>query len=288
MDDNIETKEKKNKIISIFIILLLVIIGIISYARYIGTTGIQVIENAVIDEELPSSFNGFKIVQFADIHYGRTTSLKDIKKIVTKINDLKPDVVIFTGDLFDKDIKITDDDVNNLKEILASIDANINKYAVKGDSDYNYITEYETIFKYADFNILDNASDFIYYKDITPIKIIGTTSLLKSEIDYTSAFDNFEDENDYFTILISHEPTIIDNLNDNKVNVIFASHSLGGLINIPLVGGIIKYKGSNNYIKGYYDVNNIQMYVNSGIGTQDYSFRFNNRPCINLYRIYNY
>ena len=46
-------------------------------------------------------------------------------------------------------------------------------------------------------------------------------------------------------------------------------------------------KGSDNYTKGVYNVGNIKMYVNSGIGTQDYKFRFNNRPSIDLFRLYN-
>lgn len=287
MEENKEINNK-HKLISFLFIILLVIICVILYARYFGTTGLKVIENSIVDEELPSSFNGYKIVQFADIHYGNTTTIDDIKNITKNINNLKPDIIIFTGDLFDKNIKVTEDDVNILKEELAKIESNINKYVVKGDNDYQYLTEFETIFKYANFTILDNMNELIYYKDNTPIKIVGTTSELKSNIDYTSAFKNLEDENEYFTILISHEPNIIKSINDYKVNIIFTSHSLGGLINIPFVGGIVKYKGSDNYIKGYYEIENTKMFVNSGIGTQDYHFRLFNRPSINLYRLYNY
>lgn len=287
MEDNLE-KSKKNKIISILIFIFLIIGCIIAYARYVSTTGLQVIETGVIDSSLPNSFNGFKVVQFADIHYGRTTSLKDIKKMVEKINTLKPDIVVFTGDLFDKDITINEEDVNHLKEELSKITANISKYAVKGDCDYKNSTDFETIFKYADFTLLDNMNELIYYKGNTPIKIVGTTSLLKSDIDYTNAFQTFGDENEYFTILLSHEPKIVDQIHDYKVNVVFTSHSLGGLIHIPFIGGMIKFKGSNEYLKGYYKVKDTQMFVNSGIGTQDYDFRFFNRPSINLYRLYNY
>lgn len=283
-----EKKSNKHKLIVILGLIVISITSVILYSRYIATKGLQVIEDAVVDKNLPSSFNGFKIVQFADIHYGKTTSLDDIKKVVISINNLKPDIVLFTGDLFDKDIKITENDVTKLKDELSKIDSSINKYAVKGDNDYKYLTDFETIFKYANFTILDNSNELIYYKDNTPIKIVGTTSLLESKIDYESAFNTFGDENRYFTILISHEPNVIKNIKDYNVDVMFASNSLGGLINIPFVGGIIKFKGSDNYIKGYYQINDTKMYVNSGIGTQNYSFRLFNRPSINLYRLYNY
>ena len=115
MEDN-KGSTKKHKVVSFFLIILLVIIITILYSRYVSTTGLQIIENSIVDEELPSSFNGFKIVQFADIHYGKTTTLEDIKDIVKNINKLKPDLVIFTGDLFDKDIKVNEDDITSLKD----------------------------------------------------------------------------------------------------------------------------------------------------------------------------
>lgn len=283
-----EKKNNKHVLIVILGILIILITSIILYSRYIATKGLQVIEKSVVDKNLPASFNGFKVAQFADIHYGKTTSLEDIKKMVKNINKLNPDIVIFSGDLFDNDIKVSEKDINKLKDELSKIDASINKYAVKGDNDYKQITDFETIFKYANFTILDNSNEMIYYKDTTPIKIVGTTSLLKSKIDYESAFNTFGDENEYFTILISHEPNVIEHVKDYNINLLFTSNSLGGLINIPFIGGIIKFEGSDNYIKGYYKVNNTQMYVNSGIGTQKYNFRLFNRPSINLYRVYNY
>lgn len=283
-----ENKNSKHKLIVILGILIILITSVILYSRYVATKGLQIIEDSVVDKDLPTSFNGFKIVQFADIHYGKTTNLEDVKNVVNNINKLNPDIVIFTGDLFDKNIKVNEKEITKLKDEFAKIDASINKYAVKGDNDYKQITDFETIFKYANFTILDNSNEMIYYKDTTPIKIVGTTSLLKSKIDYVSAFNTFGDENKYFTILISHEPNIIEHVKDYDINLLFAANSLGGLINIPFVGGVIKFDGSNNYTKGYYKVNNTQMYVNSGIGTQKYNFRLFNRPSINLYRLYNY
>ena len=281
-----EKKNKIGKIVGLLIIIVIVISSIIAYSRYFGTTGLEIIETPVVHNDLPTSFNGFKVVTFSDIHYGRTTTTKDVEKIVKKINKLRPDVVIFLGDLFDEDVKIDNKSVDDLKKILNKISASISKYAIKGDNDYSNQKYYDTIFKYANFDILENSNDLIYYKGNTPIKIIGTTSLLKSKIDFDSAFKN-EDENEYFTILLSHEPNTINEIKDKKVNIMFTAHSLGGLINVPFVDGVMKYKGSDNYLKGEYKVNSTLMYVNSGIGTYKYDFRWFNRPSINLYRLYN-
>ena len=285
MENIEEKKSKKGLIISIIIISIVLIGTIVAYARYIGTTGLKVIETQIVNDNLPPSFIGFKVVTIADIHYGRTTTDKDIKKLVKKANELKPDIVIFLGDIFDKDIKLTDKDVTLLKEELKNIDASLGKYAVKGDNDYTNIENFETIFKYADFDILDNSNTLLYYKGNTPIKIVGTTSLLKGNPNIDEAFKN-EDENEYFTILASHEPNTINEIKGKKVDVMFTAHSLGGLVNIPLIGSLFKFKGSDNYLSGEYKVNKTTMYVNSGIGTHKYSFRWFNKPSINLYRLY--
>lgn len=287
MENNTDIKEepKKNKIIVFLIVFITIIISIGLYARYVGTTGLEVIETGVYSNKLPKSFNGFKVVTISDICYGKTTTIKDVKRLVKKTNELKPDIIVFLGDLFDKEIKIREKDVDELKDEFNNLDASINKYAIKGDNDYSNITDYETIFKYADFTILDNTNDLIYYKGNIPIKVVGTSSLLKSKIDYNAAFAS-DTENEYFTIMLSHEPNTIKET-EEKPTIAFAAHSLGGLINVPFVGGTIKFKGSDNYLKGEYEINGVKTYVNSGVGTHKYNFRWFNRPSINLYRLYN-
>ena len=288
MENIEEKKSKKGLIISIIIIAIIFISSIIAYARYIGTSGLKVYETAIIDDDLPTSFSGFKIVTIADIHYGRTTTDKDIEKLIQKTNELKPDIVIFLGDLFDKDIKINDKDITTLKENFKKINASLGKYAVKGDNDYTNIENYESILKYADFDILDNSNTLLFYKGNTPIRIVGTTSLLKGKQNIDEAFKKEDgDENEYFTILVSHEPNTINEIKNNKVDVMFAAHSLGGLINIPFIGGVSRFKGSDNYLSGEYKVKDTMMYVNTGIGTYKYNFRWFNKPSINLYRMYN-
>ena len=98
--------KKKDKVKGhgfLFFILVLIIIcaGTYYYERYVGTTGLVIKEYSVINEKIPESFHGFKIVQFSDTHYGMTTFNDELKNMVSKINILNPDIVVFTGDLVD-------------------------------------------------------------------------------------------------------------------------------------------------------------------------------------------
>ena len=61
-------KEKKQNIfIKIFTILLLIGFAILLYSHFIGTKGLIIREYAIVNNKIPESFNGFKIIHFTAI-----------------------------------------------------------------------------------------------------------------------------------------------------------------------------------------------------------------------------
>lgn len=274
--------------VKITLLIILLICSFFLYSRYIGTKGLSVKEYAIIDSKLPSNFYGFKIVHISDIHYKVTTTKEDLKKIVNKINLLKPDIVILSGDLFDKNIKYSENDFKDLIKILGSIDYNIGKYAIKGEDDLN-IDKWESVINDSEFTNLNDTHEFIYNNGTTPILLIGISSNyknnhIKETIDkiYSEANKEYS-----FSMLVLHEPDFIDSIDYSKFNLILAGHSHNGQVVLPFIGGIIKDKFGKNYYDNYYDFGNTEMYISSGIGTSKYKFRFLNKPSINLYRLRN-
>ena len=69
-----------------------------------------------------------KVVQFSDTHIKEDFTYQDLGKVVNKINEQNPDVVVFTGDLYDNYAKYHDDD-NIIKE-LQKINATYDKIAI--------------------------------------------------------------------------------------------------------------------------------------------------------------
>ena len=63
-------------------IITLIIISIIIYARYIGTLGLITKEYTIKDTNLPSDFDGLKIVHFSDLHYNRAINITKLNKVV--------------------------------------------------------------------------------------------------------------------------------------------------------------------------------------------------------------
>lgn len=269
-----QEEQKKGKIFKIFSLIFILLVFIFLYARYIGTSGLKVKEYAIYNEILNSDYNGFKIAHFSDIHYGRTTNEKDLKSLVKKINELNAEIIIFTGDLFDF-ANISDKNKDIMIENLKNMNAKLFKFAVIGDYDKKYLDSYKEILDKSGFILLDNEAKEVYYKSKTPINFIGIT-------DYQEETNDLY--NDYLNITIMHEPDTIKKI--NKTNIAFAGHSLGGQLVIPFMGGAIKQKGANTYIDSYYKVDNSELYISNGIGTQKSSFRIFNKPSISLYRLY--
>ena len=266
---------KPKKSIKILFILIIIIFCLFLYGRYLNTNSLKVKEIAIIDENLPINYNGLKIAHFSDIHYGRTTTEETLKKVTNELNKLNADIIVFTGDLFDK-INISEKEKTTLTNNLKNIKAKLFKFAIIGDYDENYLSTYKNILEDSNFILLDNASKLVYNKSTTAINFIGLTST-----------DDIEElyNNDYFNITLIHKPDLIQKINNS--NIVLAGHSMGGQIRIPFIGGIKKIDGAKKYIDSYYNVNNQQLYISNGIGTQDISFRYFNSPSITLYRLYN-
>lgn len=283
-----ENKRKRNKIFMRFLfsllILILMIIGLYSYMHFIGTKGLVVRECKVVNSKLPESFHGFKIVHFSDLHYLSTVNKNDLKNMVTTINKLKPDVVVFTGDLTDSEIEVSNNDLNDMIELFNKIKVTTGLYAIKGNHDYSN-NNFDLVFSQTDFKVLDNSYDLIYYHDTIPILITGIGSDLQGDMDIGKAYSYNETDN-IFTISLLHEPDYIDDiLLTNQVDLALSGHSHNGQVRLPFIGALQSVEGAKKYKDSYYKINNTDLYISGGMGTSIFKIRFFNRPSINFYRL---
>ncbi len=267
--------EKKHIGIKIFSILFIIIFILFLYGRYINPYSLTIKETPIYDKSLNKDYNGLKIVQFSDLHYGRTIDESKLKKITKEINKLNADILIFTGDLFDY-TKIKEEDITLISKYLKKMQAKLTKLAIIGDYDQKYPSEYAEILNKSNFTLLDNTSKLIYYNSNSPLNFIGLTNTNNISALY---------DNNYYNITLVHKPDSVKKITNNKIT--FAGHSLGGQIKIPFIGGIIKKDGAKIYYADYYKLNNSKLYISNGLGTENYSFRFFNTPSITLYRLYN-
>ena len=298
LEEENKVKEKKEKVIEeeteeeeevkhpglkkAIIICILLLALMFVYVKEIGTKHLEINEYKIESKIIPESFDGLKIIHFSDIHYGTTVNEKELNNIVNKINELKPDIVFFTGDLFDKDISLNDESYNKLVEILSNINPTLYKYAVYGDMDNP--DKYAEVMEKSGFVILNNETKLLYWNDNTPIVITG----LNTSDDY-SILTNIVDEVDVtnlYKIVLVHKPDEYNKIQTYKPDLTLAGHTLGGLIRIPYLKPLYLQDGAKAYYKDYYNVNNKDFYISNGLGATKLLFRINNRPSINFYRVY--
>ena len=284
-------KKSKLKIFLYILLFTILFIGIVFlWARFISTSGLNVKEVKIVNAKLPNSLHGLKVIHFSDVHYGKTVNKKYLDKIVEKINLTNPDLVVFTGDLIDKDIDITDKLINELSTSLSKIEAKYGKYSIKGNHDYSSDSFIE-IMGNSNFIILENSHDLIYSNNGEYIYLGGLSSSIKTVINYESTVEFFkqnEANKNIFSIVLSHEPDNITELLENEsIDLVLAGHSHGGQVRLPYIGGLMNIKGAKKYVNEYYKIDNTELYVSYGIGTTTYPFRFFNKPSINFYRIFN-
>lgn len=285
-EENRETR-KKIVIICFKLIIVMIILSITFYlyTTYVSSKIITVKEQRIINEKLPSNFDGLKIIQISDIHYGSTIFIKDIKKLIKLINERRPDLVVFTGDLVDKNYKLKSKEQENLITELKKINTTIGKYAVMGEEDS---TQFNTIMKQSNFTVLNNTYDLIYKDNNNPILLIGINNS-KNNIDINNAYNYFEQpthNSNIYTITLLHKPDSVDEiLQKYQTDLFLAGHSHNGQVKIPYFGNIFKKEGAKKYNDEFYQINDAKLYISSGIGTNENGFRLFCRPSINFFRL---
>ena len=118
---------------------------ILLYGTFIGFGKIEVRRVELAFKDLPEAFDGYRIVQFGDVHAGSYTGWREqiLRQAIDSINAQKADLVVFTGDLQNKRAE----EIVKHKDILSSIKAKDGIYSVMGNHDYPEYIDAEPIEK---------------------------------------------------------------------------------------------------------------------------------------------
>lgn len=275
------------KLLHIILSILIIIFIILLYSRFIGTIGLKTSE-IVVQTNIEPSYNGLKIIHFSDLHYKKIITEKRVKEVIKSINQTKPDIVIFTGDLLDKDYQITNSDINFLIKQLSKIDAKYGSYAILGDHDQAQEETINNIYIQSNFTLLKNSSTIIQNENNDKIWIGGLNSSLANQADISKTIENInEKENISYKIFLIHEPDYIDNIlkEDPDTSLILAGHSINGSINLPMIKKLLLPTGAKKYYSPHTTIQSTEIFISNGIGVNNINFRLFNTPSLNLYRI---
>lgn len=238
--------------------ILIACILYISYGIYMGQTSpsYDTVNIAVKNLSTP-----LKIVQLSDVHISTLMTEDKVEKIVNKVNATNPDIIVLTGDIVDTKTKFANEAIDELKNLKA----NYGIYYVLGNHEYYHDTE-NIIQKLKDigFKVLINENDTVKINDKPILNIAGVADLmgnkmgfLKPNIDKTlEGIDT-----NIPTILLSHQPKIIDQTQDKPIDIILSGHTHGGQI-FPFSLAVLL---DQPFIKGLHKINHNQIiYINQG------------------------
>ena len=112
----------------------LLIWGAVLYGYYVGFEELRIRNIEYASSDLPASFDGYRIVQFSDAHVGTYGTDRQwlLQRAVDSINALKPDVIVFTGDLEN----LHPDELRPQLSVLRQLHAKDGVFSVLGHHDY--------------------------------------------------------------------------------------------------------------------------------------------------------
>jgi len=229
-------------------------------------------------DNIPYSITKIKFIQLSDFHYKGNDLY--CKRLIKKVNLLRPDVVFLTGDYIEH-IRYYERFLN----ILSRLKVKIGIYAIAGNWEYwSYLDleKFRLDLKKLGIHLLINDLTNITIDDYK-IYIFGVDDYFNKNWDF-SPLENIQDNN--LRIILAHEPIYFE-ICTNKFDIMLSGHTHGGQIRFPLIGPLWRPDGSSHYVSGIYITNNKILYVNNGIGTSIQNIRLFAFPEITIIKITN-
>lgn len=205
-------------------------------------------------------------MQLSDLHLDKKVSLEYIKQLVQKINDINPDLVVFTGDILQTSANKIQEHIRVFKAIKAKA------YYVSGNHDVVYGLKSLKIFmEQANITCLDNSISTFHVSGGI-LQLVGLSDRysfargIKRPIkELFSKLDN-----KLATILLAHQPKDIEYIKDNKIDIQLSGHTHGGQV-YPLN---ILVKFFQPYFSGLYTYKKTLLYVTNGLGYWGIKIRY--------------
>ena len=271
--------------------LAVVSIVMIIYGSFIGRTQFDVKEVTYSSSNLPSSFDGYRIVQLSDIHIGSWQgNASAIQNLVNLVNEQHPDLIAFTGDL----VNHRAIELNDFQHILAGLKAKDGVYSILGNHDYGpyfrWKNKQEQDDNLSDLQQRQAAMGWKLLNNSHTILIQGNDSiaLIGVENEGEPPFSQYADlpkamqgTEGMFQILLSHNPTHWrrEVLPESDIDLMLAGHTHAMQLKLGNYSpsSYIYPEWSGMYLEGTRG-----LYVNVGIGYVGLPFRFGAWPEITV------
>lgn len=276
-----------------------VMLFIMIHGVYKGRFSFTAKKEIVTSHKIPKQFDGFKVLQFSDMHIGSFWGHEEqIDKAVEEMNKLKPDIIVFTGDMVNHQAAELKPFIDKFQKASALF----GKYSVLGNHDYGSYAQWETkgdekqnlidlksYEKEAGFQLLLNETVQIE-KDGEFIQLTGVENWGKPPFPQFGNLDKALENTDTscFTILLSHDPSHWEEkvIDKTAIDLTLSGHTHGmqiGFNTKTFKWSPVKFKYPQ--WNGMYKHNDQLLYVNIGLGFIAFPFRTGMAPELTLFEL---
>ena len=277
------------------ILLASIIIIAFIYGIAKGKYAYRIIKHTLYFDDLPTAFDGFKLVQISDVHAGSLNNPKAVQKGIDLINRQQADLFVFTGDLVNNKAEEIKPYINHFSQVKAPF----GQFSILGNHDYGDYVKWDS--DWAKRENLDQLKKYhaeigfrLLLDEHVKLEKDGQKIILAGVENWGLGFGERGDLNkalngtatDDFKILLSHDPTHWEAQVKNhpsKINLTLAGHTHGMQFGIEALG--IKWSPVQFRYKhwaGIKEENNRILNVNRGFGFIGFSGRVGIWPEITL------
>jgi predicted MPP superfamily phosphohydrolase len=252
---------------------LVAVSGAAAYSRLIEPYHYWISETEILIRDLPQRFEGFRITQLTDIHHSRILGIHEVRRVVGLAQQTKPDMFVLTGDYSTSYRRY----IEPCAEALSALSAPEGVWAVLGNHDHYTDPELTTrALQRQHIAVLNNAHTTLY-RGPDSIQLSGIDDWSWNATDWVRAFSGLKPNTP--TILLSHQPIVLDLAQTRNVSLILSGHTHGGQLVFPLLGAPARYVSKDlKYARGLFRSGDTQLYVSTGTGVIGLPVRFGVRP----------
>jgi predicted MPP superfamily phosphohydrolase len=254
--------------------------GVSAYASLVEPYYYRISETDVFIRDLPERFENFRITQLTDIHHSRILGIEEVRRVVEIAQGTKPDMFVLTGDYTTSYRRF----IEPCAEALAPLSAPEGVWAVLGNHDHYTDPELTTrALERRHITVLDNFHTTLR-RGPDSLQLSGIDDWTWNAVDWKRAFDGLKPNAP--TVLLSHQPSVLDLEQTRNVSLILSGHTHGGQLRLPVVGAPARFATNDlKYDRGLFQRGETQLYVSSGTGVIGLPLRLGARPEIAVLRL---
>ena len=216
--------------------LLILILFALIYSLYDSNSRVSLSRYELKFQGLPASFDGFRIAHLSDIH--ANTFGKGDARLLTKLREEDPHLIVVTGDLIDENGQIP-----SVTALCGELLRIAPVYYVSGNHEWGTDEAYQL------FDALEEIGVIVLRNTYVRLTVGVESIVLAGVDDVNGPYDMktpdvlMEEiraaEGDAFTVLLAHRPEFFEQYAALGFDLVLSGHVHGGMLRLPVLGGFI-------------------------------------------------